>query len=58
LSQYLSAEHRDKISRAMRGKRNAAGRHKMTPEGRAAIQAAQAERWARWRAAKREEQTT
>lgn len=45
----VSEETRDKLSKAMRGQRNAAGKHKMSESGSAAISAAQKDRWRRWR---------
>ena len=49
MTRTLSPETRAKISRAMRGKRNAAGPHRISEAGRAAIHAAQQARRARER---------
>ncbi len=45
----MTPETRAKLSAAMRGKRNAAGPHDLTDEGREAIVNAQKRRWETWR---------
>lgn len=54
----VSLATRWKISEAMHGRRNAAGPHKMTDEGKAAISAAQKARWVAYRAARDTEEAT
>ena len=52
----VSAETRRRISDAMKGKRNAAGKHNLSDEGREAIAEAQRERWRRYREEKAKEE--
>lgn len=47
MSKIVSVQTRQKLSRAATGNKRAAGKHKMTPEGIAAIRAGQIRRWAR-----------
>lgn len=55
MTRTVSPDTRAKISKAMKGRRNAAGSHKMTEEGKAAISAAQKARWAAYRERKAKE---
>jgi hypothetical protein len=54
----VSPATRRKISAAMKGRRNAAGAHAMTDEGKAAISTAQKARWVAYRVARDVEEAT